>query len=146
MTQQARKFWGWGWEDGNPAAEQVRDIYINPTGYQAKVGQPFAYGTTFVMENFSVKLDASGNPVKGSDDKLVKADLVRVFVMAKGPGYGSKLSPELKTGDWVFASYDATGNKTADSLVACRPCHITLASKDFVARYDEYFVERGKGY
>jgi hemoglobin len=129
-----------------PDAKQVRDVYINPTGYLAKAGQPFAQGTTFVMENFSVKLDAAGNPVKGADGKLVKADLVRVFVMAKGLGYGAQVPPELKTGDWVFASYDATGNKTADSLAACRPCHVPLASKDFVARYDEYFVERGKGY
>ncbi len=128
-----------------PDVKQVRDIYINPTGYQARAGQAFAPGTTFVMENFSVKLDAAGNPVM-TDGRLVNADLVRVFVMAKGPGYGSQVPPELKTGDWVFASFDATGNKTADNLVACRPCHVPLASKDFVARYDEYFAERSKGY
>lgn len=129
-----------------PDIKQVRDIYVNPVGYQATAGQPFPNGSTFVMENFSVKLDAAGNPVTGPDGKLVKADLVRVFVMAKGPGFGAQVPAELKTGNLVFASYDAAGGKTADVLITCRPCHLPAANKDFVLRYDEYFAARGKGY
>lgn len=127
-----------------PDAKQVRDIYINPTGYQNKAGQPFANGTLFVMENWSIK-EADGKAVM-VDGKLVKDKLVRVFVMAKGPGFGAAVPAELRTGDWVYTSYDATGAKTADPIAACRACHIPLASKDFVARYDEYFAARAKGY
>lgn len=127
-----------------PDAKQVRDIYINPTGYQAKAGQPFAPGTLFVMENWSIK-EADGKAVM-VDGRLVKDKLLRVFVMAKGPGFASNVPPELKTGDWVYTSYDAAGAKTADPIAACRACHVPLASKDFVFRYDEYFAVRAKGY
>ncbi len=128
-----------------PDAKQVRDIYVNPTGTASKAGQPFPNGTVFVMENFAVPADAAGNPRTGADGKLVKGDLVRVFVMAKGPGYGADLPKELRTGDWVFASYDAKGAKTADNLAGCRGCHIPLASSDFVFRVDEYHAARAKG-
>lgn len=129
-----------------PDANQVREIYVNPIGYQAKAGEPFAHGTIFVMENYALQMGADGKPATGSDGKLVKGTLQRVFVMAKGPGYASQVVKELKTGDWAYTSYDASGNKTADPIVACRACHVPLANKDFVARYDEYFAARAKGY
>ena len=127
-----------------PDAKQVRDIYINPTGTGSKADQPFPNGTVIVMENFAVQVDAAGNPRSGADGKLVKSNLVRVFVMAKGRGYGANLPSELRTGDWVFTAYDASGTKTADSLTACRSCHIPLASSDFVFRVDEYYAARPK--
>lgn len=127
-----------------PDIKQIRDIYVNPTGYQAKAGQPFGNGTLFVMENWAVKEDA-GKPVM-VDGKLVKDRLLRVFVMAKGPGFGAAVPAELRTGDWVYTSYDPAGAKTADAIAACRACHVPLTSKDFVFRYDEYFTARSKGY
>ena len=121
-----------------PDAKEVRDIYI-------KAGQSFANGTVLVMENFAAQVDAAGNPVTGADGKLIRGNLVRVFVMAKGAGYGATVPKELKTGDWVYAAYDASGKKTADSLTACRSCHIPLASSDFVFRVDEYYATRTTG-
>jgi hemoglobin len=128
-----------------PDVKQVREIYVNPTGYNAKAGQPFSQGTTFVMENWAAQIDAAGNPVTGADGKLVKDKLLRVFVMSKGEGFGSAAIPELRNGDWAYAAYDAAGAKTADPLGACRACHLPLASKDFVHRYDEFFAARSKG-
>lgn len=128
-----------------PDVKQVREIYVNATGYNAKAGQPFSHGTTFVMENWAVQVDAAGNPVTGADGKLVKDKLLRVFVMSKGEGFGSAAIPELRNGDWAYAAYDAAGAKTADPLGACRACHLPLANKDFVHRYDEFFAARSKG-
>ena len=128
-----------------PDVKQVRVIYVNPTGYNAKAGQPFAHGTVFVMENYAAQLDAAGNPVKDSDGKLMKAKLLRVFVMSKGPGFGSAAPADMKNGDWAYASYDATGTKTADALGPCRTCHLPLASQDFVFRTDESLAARAKG-
>jgi hypothetical protein len=127
-----------------PDAKQVREIYINPTGSRTHPGQPFANGTMFVMENYAAELHGDGSPAQGRDGKLVKGNLVRVFVMSKNEGNGTKVASELKNGDWVYTSYDAAGNKTADPLNACRTCHLPLAGKDYVQRYDEYFATRSK--
>src|SRR5262245_9674690 len=110
-----------------PDAKQVREIYVNTVGTRGHAGQPFASGTIFVMENYAVQVDAAGQPLKGADGKLVKANLLRVFVMSKGPGFGS--AAETKNGDWAYAAYDAGGSKTADNLGACRTCHLPQASK-----------------
>lgn len=126
-------------------AKQVREIYINPTGFSSKTGQPFAHGSILVMENYAAQLDAAGAPVMAADGKLVKGKLLRVFVMSKGPGFGSAAPAELKNGEWAYASYDAAGSKTADALGPCRTCHLPQAGKDFVFRYDEYTAARAKG-
>lgn len=130
-----------------PDLKQVREIYVNPTGHGVKAGQPFAHGTTFVMENYAAQLDAAGQPLTGADGKLVKGRLLRVFVMSKGPGYGSAAPAELKNGDWAYASYDAAGMKTADAFGPCRACHLPQAGKDFVFRLDEFVqARRGASY
>jgi len=128
-----------------PDAKQVREIYVNPTGARTQAGQPFANGTLFVMENYAVALNSDGTPVRGTDGKLSKEGLLRVFVMSKNEGNGAKVPPELKNGDWVFTSYDAAGTKTGDQLNTCRACHLPLSNKDYVHRYDEYFALRPKG-
>lgn len=127
-----------------PDVKQVREIYVNQTGARTPAsGQSFAHGTIFVMENYGAQVDATGQPVKGADGKLVKGNLLRVFIMSKGPGFGSAGEP--KNGDWAYGTFDAAGNKTADNLGACRTCHLPLASKDFVFRTDEYVAARAKG-
>lgn len=119
-------------------AKQIRDIYINPTGARAEKGQAFANGTTMVMENYAAK--------PGADGKLVKGELLRVFVMGKGEGWGDSAPQGLKNGDWVYAAYLADGKTAAPEPTAtCRACHLPLTKVDFVHRYDEYFVTRGGG-
>lgn len=125
-------------------AKQVREIYINSTGFNSKAGQPFTHGTTLVMENYAAQLDAAGTPVM-ADGKLVKGKLMRVFVMSKGPGFGNAVPAEQKNGEWAYASYDASGARTADALGPCRTCHLPQAGKDFVFRYDEFIAARAKG-
>lgn len=125
-----------------PDVKQVREIYVNPTGYKTRMGDAFAQGSTFVMENWAVKTGADGTPITGSDGMLVKDKIAKVFLMQKGPGFGSKVAPELKNGDWVFGSYDASGGKVAENFATCRGCHLPLAGKDFVWRYDEHFATR----
>lgn len=122
--------------------KQVREIYVNPTGARAQAGQRFAHGTVFVMENYAAQQDGAGQPMKGADGKLVKGSLLRVFVMSKGPGFGS--AAEVKNGEWAYAAYDAANNKTADNLGACRTCHAPLATSDFVFRTDESLAARAR--
>jgi len=127
-----------------PDAKQVREIFINPVGAGAQKGQPFPNGTTLVMENYAAKLGTNGMPLTGADGKLVKGDLLRVFVMGKGEGWGDAAPQGLRNGDWVYAAYGADGKTTSDLIAACRGCHIPLAKQDFVHRYDEYFDKRGR--
>jgi hemoglobin len=128
-----------------PDLKQVRAIYVNPTGFAAKPGQPLAYGTTYVMENYAAELDAAGQPRVGADGRLVKGRLLRVLVMSKGPGFGSAAPAEQKNGEWAYASYDAAGMKTADALAPCRTCHLPQAKNDFVFRLEEFHQVRSAG-
>ena len=126
-----------------PDAKQVREIYVNPVGAKAVAGQPFPDGTVFVMENYAARANPDGTLAQGADGKLVKGDLLRIFVMGKNPGWGDKVAPpELKNGTWIYAPYDSAGKAVADPIINCRACHLPLAGKDFVHRYDEYFASR----
>lgn len=129
-----------------PDNKQVREIYLNPVGQRAKAGDRFANGTVSVMELFTARVAADGAPLMGADGKLVKGDLLKIFVMAKGAGWGDSVAPpELKTGDWVFSAWQPDGKTaTPDPITACRGCHVPLAARDFVLRYDEYFASRDK--
>ncbi len=119
-------------------AKQVRDIYVNPIGARAQKGQAFANGTIMVMENYAAK--------PGADGKLIKGELLRVFVMGKGDGWGDSAPQGLKNGDWVYAAYLADGlTKAPEPAVTCRACHLPLTKVDYVHRYDEYFATRDGG-
>jgi hemoglobin len=126
-----------------PDAKQVRDMYVNPEGYRARNGESFPYGTIMVMENYAASAKPDGSLETGPDGKLVKGSLVRIFIMEKAKGAGQDVPDALRNGEWVYASYDASGKKTDDNLMACRGCHLTVTEKkDFVHRYDEYFQKR----
>ncbi|MFN4327532.1 MAG: cytochrome P460 family protein [Limnobacter sp.] len=112
----------------------IRDIYINPTGAKAKKGEAFANGTVAVMDIYKAN--------KGGDGKLAKAELERVFVMYKGSGWGASAPEGLKTGDWVYAAFDANGQPVKSDYATCRACHVPLTQDDFVFHYDKYFDSR----
>jgi hemoglobin len=125
-----------------PDIKQVREIYVNSAGYKTREGDAYAQGSTFVMENWAVKTAADGTPLTDAEGRLIKDRIAKVFVMQKGPGYGAKVPRELKNGDWVFSSFDPAGARIAEPFASCRGCHLPLASKDFVWRYDEHFATR----
>lgn len=127
-----------------PDAKQVRDLYIAPASSKVKAGDSFPHGTVMVMENYAAKAKADGSLETGADGKLVRGDLVRIFVMEKGKGAGQDVPEALRNGEWVYAAYTADGKKSDDNLTACRACHLAVPKdKDFVQRYDEYFQVRG---
>jgi len=126
-----------------PDAKQVREMYIDPKGNQTKAGDAFPYGTVMVMENYAAVVKSDGSLETGADGKLVKGNMVRIFVMEKAKGAGQDVPEALRNGEWVYAAYTPDGKKTDDSYAPCRACHLPLgASKDYVQRYDEYFTKR----
>ena len=122
-----------------PDAKQVREIYMNGTGAAATAARGFGYGTVFVMENYAAAANPDGTLKTGPDGKLVKGELLRVFVMGKGEGWGQGTIEPLRNGNWVYASYLANAQKGPEDLATCRACHLPLKDKDFVHRYDEHF-------
>ncbi len=123
-------------------AKQIRDIYMNKTGTQARAGEAFPNGTEFVMEIYSVKLNADGTPALDGAGKMQKDKLSKVFLMAKGPGWGASAPTELKNGDWVYTAFEGNGTRGAADQSSCRVCHLPLADKDYVFHYDAYFKQR----
>lgn len=123
-------------------AKQIRDIYVNRVGAQAKPGGPFPNGTEFVMEIHSVKLNADGTPALDANGNMSKDKLSKVFLMAKGAGWGASAPAELKNGDWIYTAFEGNGTRGAADQSSCRACHLPLADKDFVFHYDAYFKQR----
>ncbi len=124
-------------------AKQVRDLYINTTGAKASQGQPFANGTTMVMELYKAT-EKDGALETGPDGKLVKGALAKIFVMSKGEGWGQDVPDDKKNGAWVYSAFGPDGKSLAEDFNKCRACHAPLVQKDFVHRYDEYFEKRGR--
>ena len=128
-----------------PDAKQVREIYMNPNAEGGSAAAGFPDGTVFVMENYAARALPDGTLELGADGKLVKGDLLRVFVMGKNAGWGASAPESLKNGDWIYAAYLADGAKAPESTATCRACHLPLANKDFVHRYDEHFTGKSAG-
>lgn len=123
-------------------AKQIRDIYVNTVGTQTKAGDAFPNGTVFVMEIHSVKLNADGTPMLDSVGNMSKDKLSKVFLMAKGAGWGESVPAALKNGDWIYTAFEGNGTRGAADQSSCRACHLPLANKDYVFHYDAYFQKR----
>ena len=124
-----------------PDAKQVREIYMNSTGTLASAAAGFGNGTVFVMENYAAKASPDGTLTTGPDGKLVKGELLRVFVMGKNAGWGQSALEALRNGNWIYSSYLPNGQPGPEDTATCRACHLPLVSKDFVHRYDEHFAQ-----
>lgn len=110
----------------------IRDIYISTEGEAAAKGDAFPNGTRFVMEIYNANKDADG--------KMTKADLAKVFVMAKGEGYGADAA--TNNGNWVYGAFSGAGQALEVDYETCRACHAPLADKDYIFHYDKYFEMR----
>ena len=122
-------------------ARQVRDIYMNADAGKGSAERGFPEGSTFVMENWTVRLDADGKPVRSADGKLVKDKLAAVFVMGKNPGWGAGVPEAQQTGNWIYTAFKGNGELNGEARYdTCRGCHVPLKDKDFVFRYDEHFA------
>lgn len=126
-----------------PDARQVRDIYMNKTARATPAGGGFPHGAVFVMENYAAAANPDGTLKTGADGKLVKGELLRIFVMANGVGWGQSVPEGLRNGNWVYSAYLPSGQRSNDNLLTCRACHLSQASKDFLFRHDDHARQRG---
>ena len=96
------------------------------------------------MEIYNAEQVTDGTFAKGPDGMLVKGDLAKIFVMEKHSGWGKRSPKGLQNGDWVYSAFKPNGDRLDVDYAKCRSCHLPLGeTKDFVHRYDEYFMTRG---
>jgi hypothetical protein len=134
---------------------QIRAVYANAIAASVTPGQVFnfPYGSIIVFESYSVKEDASGEPLLDRNGRFVPNALTTLFVMRKERGFGADYR-ELRNGEWEYVAYrpDGTYATPPSGTGSCALCHLTGGSLtlspqsrnigaqwDYVFRPDLYF-------
>lgn len=117
--------------------KQFREFYTSQAAIDAaKKGQPLPSGTVITMVQWKAKLDAQGNPEKGSDGRFVKGDLNGYAVMEKRTGWGAEYPDTLRNGEWEYQAFTPAKAVNANAkLNTCFECHLPKKSDDFVFLY-----------
>ena len=122
--------------------KQVRDIYMNPVSTKVQKGEAFPQGSRFVMEIYAAAAEADGTLKKDAAGRLVKGNLMHVYVMGKEANWGGDAPEALRNGNWIYSAYKPDGAANTPIVNTCRGCHTPLKKEDFVFHYDRYFAER----
>ncbi|BAY65406.1 hypothetical protein NIES22_55120 [Calothrix brevissima NIES-22] len=116
-----------------PDSNQVRVICGNNLAVSAKLGEPFPYGSIFVMEIYRAKQDSQGNVVKDEKGQFIREALAAIYVQRKEKGFGVDYL-ENRSGEWEYIGYqpDQTYWPTGapGKTNACAACHLKLVGKD----------------
>ena len=114
--------------------KQHRELYSTKPAIDAvKAGKPIPSGTVLTLVQYKAKVDDKGTPVKGSDGKFQKGDLVAYTVMEKRAGWGTEYKDDLRNGEWEYQVFtaDKKPNEKAN-IPACFQCHKPHEKQDFV--------------
>lgn len=122
--------------------KQVREIYMNPLSTKVERGQAFPQGSRFVMEIFAAATNADGSVKTDAAGRLIKGNLMHVYVMGKEANWGGDVAEALRTGNWIYSAYKPDGSANTPIVNTCRGCHVPLKNDDFVIRLDQYFAQR----
>jgi hemoglobin len=122
--------------------KQVRDIYMNPVSTQVKKGEAFPQGSRFVMEIYAAAANADGSLRKDANGRLVKGNLMHVYVMGKEANWGGDVPEAIRNGNWIYSAYKPDGSANTPIVNTCRGCHTPLKKDDYVIHVDRYFAER----
>lgn len=119
--------------------KQVRDIYASPEAIKAaKAGQPLPSGTVIAMEVYRAKVNDKAEPLKDANSRLIKGDMVGIFVMEKRTGWGSEYGDDLRNGEWEYARFTPEGKPhQPPNTKPCLQCHKPLSSQDFVFTFPQ---------
>jgi plastocyanin len=117
-----------------PDNKQHREFYASPEVVAAaRAGKPIPDGAVMTMAAYMAQVDGNGVPVKDADGQFVKGNLVGLFAMQKGKGWGEDIPAAIRNGDWVYQTYTPDG-KVNDkaNLTACYQCHLPFAKDDYL--------------
>lgn len=114
--------------------KQYRELYTSPEVVKAvREGKPIPHGAVITMAIYTAKLDDKGVPAKDGYGRFSRDKLVGITVMQKGRGWGAEYPPELRNGEWEYASFtpDKKPNPKAN-IKACFECHKPHEKQDYV--------------
>lgn len=115
-----------------PATKQVRFYWGDPASIAAaRAGATFPSGSSLLVEIFSAKLDAAGQPEKGADGHFVPDRLTGFTHMEKQAGWAATVPDVLRNGDWRYAAFAADGARRPLNEAACFACHKPHDDTDF---------------
>ena len=119
--------------------KQVHVFYASKEAIAAaKAGKPMPEGTVFVGVHYNAKVDASGEPVKDANGRLIKDTLRQYAVMRKEPGWGADYPADKRNGEWEYRIFTAEHQWNEKVQAgACLECHLPKAGNDFVWSYDD---------
>ncbi|PYS07303.1 MAG: hypothetical protein DMG12_00970 [Acidobacteria bacterium] len=110
---------------------QIRKVYGNAISASVKAGETFnfPYGSVILFESWSVREDASGEPVLDEQGRFIQVNLTTLFVMRKEKGFGEDYK-ELRNGEWEYVAYrpDGTYSTPPTGTGSCALCHLTGGS------------------
>jgi plastocyanin len=120
-----------------PDSKQYRELYAPAAAVEAaRKGQPVPHGTVLTLVQWSVQQDEKGNPLKDSNGRFIKKDIIGHTVMQKERGWGADYPADWpRNGEWEYAVFTADGQpnpKGNANNKACFTCHLPHAQQDFV--------------
>jgi plastocyanin len=135
-----------------PDTKQYRELYAPAAALEAvRQGKPIPNGTVLTLVQWSVEQDASGVPLKGSNGRFIKKDIVAHTVMEKRAGWGADYPADWpRNGEWEYAAFTPDGRpneKANANNKACFTCHLPHAKQDFVislAKLNNSFPKEGQ--
>ena len=120
-----------------PDNKQYRELYATPAAIEAvRKGQAIPSGTVLTLVQWSVQQDDKGNPIKDSNGRFIKKDIVAHTVMEKRVGWGADYPADWpRNGEWEYAVFGPDGQpneKANANHKACFTCHLPHAKQDYV--------------
>ena len=135
-----------------PDSKQYRELYAPAEAVDAaRRGKPIPHGTVLTLVQWSVEQDASGVPLKNSEGRFIKKDIIGITVMEKQQGWGGDYPSDWpRNGEWEYAAFTPDGTPNAKANAnnkACFTCHLPHAKQDFVislAKLNNTFPKQGQ--
>jgi plastocyanin len=117
--------------------KQYRELYGTPDAVRAaKEGKPVPNGSVLTLVQYKAQVDAQGNPMKDTNGRFVRGDMVGVTVMEKRAGWGAEYPPDLRNGEWEYSAFTADGKfNDKANFKACFQCHKPHAQQDYVISF-----------
>ena len=114
--------------------KQYRELYATAAAVDAvRKGQPIPSGTVLTLVQYKAQLDAAGEPLKDTNGRFLKGDLVAYTVMEKRTGWGTEYPDDLRNGDWEYSVFNAEAKfNDKANFKGCFQCHKPHEKQDFV--------------
>jgi len=117
-----------------PDTKQYRELYASPGVVDAvRKGKPIPSGAVLTLVQWNVYEDAAGKPLRNSEGRFIKKDIIAHTVMEKQTGWGAEYPASKRNGEWEYQLFTAQGIPNPKANIdACFQCHLPHAKQDFV--------------